>query len=83
MNVFSDIVFFRSLMAMGVRKAFEKVFGKSAHTLGMSVVYDVSHNIAKEEEHTVAGKKMRVLVHRKGTVIAICNENVETEISSN
>lgn len=32
----------------------------------MNVVYDVSHNIAKEEEHMVEGKKHRVLVHRKG-----------------
>jgi hypothetical protein len=43
-----------------------QVFGKSAEDLGMHVVYDVSHNIAKEEEHVVKGKKHRVLVHRKG-----------------
>ena len=31
----------------------------------MELLYDVAHNIAKLEEHTVAGKKKRVWVHRK------------------
>ncbi len=33
----------------------------------MHVVYDVSHNIAKIEEHVVDGKIMKLLVHRKGS----------------
>ena len=36
----------------------------------MKVVYDVSHNIAKEEEHVVGGEIKRLLVHRKGATRA-------------
>ncbi len=38
--------------------------------LGWSLVYDVAHNIAKEETHTVDGKHRRLLVHRKGATRA-------------
>lgn len=53
-----------------VREAFEKVFRRSAEDLGMRLVYDVAHNIAKFEEHQVAGKHERLLVHRKGATRA-------------
>jgi tRNA-splicing ligase RtcB len=36
----------------------------------MNLVYDVCHNIAKLEEHTVGGKKKKVWVHRKGATRA-------------
>lgn len=52
----------RQLMTYQVRKSFTKFFPKAM----MSVVYDIAHNIAKFEEHLVAGKKMMVCVHRKG-----------------
>jgi len=43
------------------------VFGLSPEELGLDQVYDVSHNIAKVEEHvTEGGDKVQVLVHRKG-----------------
>lgn len=55
----------RSLMAHQVRSAFSKVFGSSPHKLGLQQVYDVSHNIAKQELHTLPdGSSKRVLVHR-------------------
>jgi len=38
--------------------------------LGISLIYDVAHNIAKVEEHTVNGKKMKLVVHRKGATRA-------------
>jgi tRNA-splicing ligase RtcB len=38
--------------------------------MGMSIVYDVAHNIAKQETHKVNNKKMDVLVHRKGATRA-------------
>jgi tRNA-splicing ligase RtcB len=53
-----------------VREAFEKVFKKSAEELGMELIYDVAHNIAKVEEHTINGKKVKVVVHRKGATRA-------------
>jgi len=53
-----------------VREAFGKVFGKDPRRLGMRLIYDVAHNIAKIEEHTFNGKKVKVCVHRKGATRA-------------
>jgi len=60
----------RQAIAHWVREAFEQVFGKGAHQLGMRQVYDVAHNIAKIEEHEIDGKKEKVCVHRKGATRA-------------
>lgn len=49
-----------------VRRALEEAFGQSSGALGIRVVYDVCHNIAKFEEHRVGGVSRRLLVHRKG-----------------
>ncbi|NOR17571.1 RNA-splicing ligase RtcB [candidate division WOR-3 bacterium] len=53
-----------------VRESFEKILGKKARDLGMHLIYDVAHNIAKFEEHTVAGEMKKVCVHRKGATRA-------------
>ena len=60
----------RQLILHWVREAFEKVFKKSADELGMRLVYDVAHNIAKLEEHSVNGRRVKVYVHRKGATRA-------------
>src|SRR3989338_7663049 len=52
------------------RMTFERVFGRSWESLGMSLVYDVAHNIAKFERHIVEGREMTVCVHRKGATRA-------------
>ena len=52
------------------RQAFGKVFTATPDDLDMAVVYDVSHNIAKVEEHMVDGKPKTLLVHRKGSTRA-------------
>lgn len=52
------------------RQAFERVFDSSAESLGLKLVYDVAHNIAKLEEHRVDGETRRVYVHRKGATRA-------------
>lgn len=52
------------------RETFERCFGVSAKELGMKLVYDVAHNIAKIEEHVIDGKKRKVCVHRKGATRA-------------
>ncbi len=52
------------------REAFMKVLGLSPGKLGMTLIYDVAHNIAKIEEHTVDGKKIKLAVHRKGATRA-------------
>jgi tRNA-splicing ligase RtcB len=49
-----------------VRRAFERVLGRSAGELGLGLVYDVAHNIAKFETHATAAGRVRCLVHRKG-----------------
>lgn len=49
-----------------VRQSFESQFRDSYEALGIRVVYDVCHNIAKFEEHRLGGRSKRVLVHRKG-----------------
>ena len=56
----------RSLISYATRKAFSQVFGGDGHSLGMDTVYDVSHNIAKMEEHS--GEEL--CVHRKGATRA-------------
>ncbi len=56
----------RQMIVHWVRQSFENVLGRDAEELGMHVVYDVCHNIAKLEEHVVDGKKMMLYVHRKG-----------------
>jgi tRNA-splicing ligase RtcB len=60
----------RQLLAMQAREVFAGVFGKTWEEHGMSLVYDVAHNIAKFEEHVVAGKTKKVWVHRKGATRA-------------
>lgn len=52
------------------RKVFEKIFDKSWPDLGLDLVYDVAHNIAKMEKHLVNGKEKLVCVHRKGATRA-------------
>lgn len=52
------------------RETFTKVFRLSPQKLGMGLIYDVAHNIAKVEEHVVDGNKMKLIVHRKGATRA-------------
>ncbi|RLF47534.1 MAG: RNA-splicing ligase RtcB [Thermoplasmata archaeon] len=56
----------RQMIVHWVRQSFENVLGRDAEELGMHIVYDVCHNIAKVEEHVVDGEKMLLYVHRKG-----------------
>jgi len=56
----------RQCITDGVRRAFEQTLGQSAERLGLHLVYDVAHNIAKFEVHETAGGPRRCLVHRKG-----------------
>ncbi|VVB77059.1 tRNA-splicing ligase RtcB [uncultured archaeon] len=60
----------RQMITHAIRKSFEEVFGRKSDELGMDVLYDVAHNIAKLEEHVVEGKRVNVYVHRKGATRA-------------
>ncbi len=60
----------RHIIMHWVRESFKQVFHKNPEDLGIKLVYDVAHNIAKIEEHVVDGKKYKVVVHRKGATRA-------------
>jgi len=60
----------RQMIMHNIRKSFEETFGRSAEEMGMQLLYDVAHNIAKLEEHTVDGERRAVYVHRKGATRA-------------
>jgi len=60
----------RQLITHWVRETFEEVFAASDSSLGLGLVYDVCHNIAKKELHRVEGKDMMLCVHRKGATRA-------------
>jgi len=60
----------RSSMTFLTRQAFSEVFKETADDLDMHLIYDVSHNIAKIEEHIVDGRQKTLLVHRKGSTRA-------------
>ena len=60
----------RQIITASIRRSFEQVFGKSYDALGIELLYDVAHNIAKLEEHIVGGQRRKVYVHRKGATRA-------------
>lgn len=60
----------RQCITHWVREAFQEVLGKPAERLGLHLVYDVAHNIAKLETHSVNGKERLMCVHRKGATRA-------------
>jgi tRNA-splicing ligase RtcB len=60
----------RQLIAHWVAETLEQVLGKGPKALGLELIYDVCHNIAKFEEHEVDGRKQRLCVHRKGATRA-------------
>jgi tRNA-splicing ligase RtcB len=60
----------RQCLTHWTREVFQRIFRKPPARLGISVVYDVAHNIAKVEEHLVDGRSVRLVVHRKGATRA-------------
>jgi tRNA-splicing ligase RtcB len=60
----------RQMIVHWVRQSFEQVFGRDAEGLGLHIIYDVAHNIAKLEEHRINGERKKVYVHRKGATRA-------------
>jgi tRNA-splicing ligase RtcB len=60
----------RQCMTHWTREAFQKIFAIDPEKLGMRLVYDVAHNIAKREEHEFEGKRRTLCIHRKGATRA-------------
>jgi tRNA-splicing ligase RtcB (3'-phosphate/5'-hydroxy nucleic acid ligase) len=67
----------RQLLMHQAREVFASVFGRSWQQLQMNLIYDVCHNIAKFEEHTLGGKRRRLWVHRKGATRAFPPDHPE------
>jgi tRNA-splicing ligase RtcB len=53
-----------------IRESFESVMGKKAEALGMQLIYDVAHNIAKFENHKLGEETKKLCIHRKGATRA-------------
>jgi tRNA-splicing ligase RtcB len=53
-----------------VRQSFQQVYHQDPEKLGLNLVYDVAHNIAKAEIHNIDGQDKKVWVHRKGATRA-------------
>ncbi|HUH11635.1 MAG TPA: RtcB family protein [Longimicrobiales bacterium] len=71
MNAAANFAFAnRQVMAQRAREVFREVFSGRGEEVPLTLVYDVAHNIAKWEEHEVAGRRRRVCVHRKGATRA-------------
>jgi tRNA-splicing ligase RtcB len=60
----------RQMITHWVRETFEQLFRKGPRGLGLELVYDVCHNIAKIETHEVDGEERLLCVHRKGATRA-------------
>ena len=60
----------RQILMHRCREVFARILGKGPKALAMDLLYDVCHNIAKEEVHRVDGQPRRVCVHRKGATRA-------------
>jgi tRNA-splicing ligase RtcB len=68
----------RQMITHWVRESFEQVFQMGPRDLGLELIYDVAHNIAKIETHLVDGKARKLCVHRKGATRAFPPGHPET-----
>jgi tRNA-splicing ligase RtcB len=60
----------RQLIAYWVHETLQEVLQMGPRQLGLDLVYDVCHNIAKIETHEVDGRPRKLCVHRKGATRA-------------
>jgi tRNA-splicing ligase RtcB len=60
----------RQMITHWVRETFEQIFRMGPRDLGLDLIYDVCHNMAKMETHLVKGLEMDLCVHRKGATRA-------------
>jgi tRNA-splicing ligase RtcB len=71
----------RQIIFHWVRESFERVFQMSSERLGLRLIYDVCHNIAKIETHWVDGKERKLCVHRKGATRAFPPHHPDTPLA--
>lgn len=65
----------RALIVHKVRQSISRVFGIDHEEC--KLVYSISHNIAKVEEHFVDGRRRKLMVHRKGATKAFSADSTE------
>ncbi len=71
MNCAANFAFVNRQIIMHLAKeSFLQTFQFSERDLGMELIYDVCHNMAKVEEHEIDGKIQKVVIHRKGATRA-------------
>ncbi|NPB01754.1 MAG: RtcB family protein [Methanopyri archaeon] len=67
----------RQMISHWTRESFEEVFGDEfgdAEDMGIEVIYDIAHNMAKIEKHEVDGEEKWLVVHRKGATRAFSED---------
>jgi len=67
----------RQAITHWVRQSFQQVYREEPEKLGLKLVYDVAHNIAKVETHNTDEGAKKVWVHRKGATLAFPPGSVE------
>ena len=67
----------RQLLMHQTQAVFEKSLHLSPRELGMRLIYDVCHNIAKIETFNIQGKMKKLCVHRKGATRAFPAGNAD------
>ncbi|MBN1212150.1 MAG: RtcB family protein [candidate division Zixibacteria bacterium] len=60
----------RQMINHWVRDSFAAVYKRPAEKLGLRLIYDIAHNMAKLEEHDIDGRPRKLYVHRKGATRA-------------
>jgi len=70
----------RQVIASWTRDAFRKALGKNDHEIGLRMIYEVAHNIAKFERHTLDGRQQNLCVHRKGATRAFAPGSPEVPL---
>ncbi len=61
----------RQVIMHRIREAFQQVFKKDPEKLGMHLIYDCTHNLAREHKIKIEGKTKKVLVHLKGATTSV------------
>jgi tRNA-splicing ligase RtcB len=67
----------RQCLMHWTREVLQSFLGMSASELGLELIYDVAHNIAKLEDHTMDGTKRKLCIHRKGATRAFPPDHPE------
>ncbi len=71
----------RQIITHLVREAFGRELRPGGSEMRLDLLYDLTHNIARFEEHDFEGKRRRLLVHRKGATRAFPPGRPELEDS--